>query len=136
MRIFHGASRKGALRWTQGGEQSRTTKGAKEENQKSFLCGLGVLARKSPLKRSVEHSIGKNLKQDGFCTPYHPLILTRGNHVHLLTQLSQGGSKRSYEVNERGQGKRADIGCEKVEDEAELWEQIQNFRNPDVAKCE
>jgi hypothetical protein len=36
-------------------------KGAKEEEQKSFLCGLGVLARKSLLKRSVEHFIGKNL---------------------------------------------------------------------------
>ncbi len=29
VRIFHGASHKGALRWTQGGEQSRTTKDAK-----------------------------------------------------------------------------------------------------------
>ena len=36
-------------------------KDAKEEDQKSFLCGLGVLARKSLLKRSVEHFIGKNL---------------------------------------------------------------------------
>jgi len=27
--VFHGASRKGALRWTQGGEQSRTTKDGK-----------------------------------------------------------------------------------------------------------
>lgn len=74
--------------------------------------------------------------QYGFCTPYHPLILTRSNYDHLLTQLSQGGSQGSYEVNERGQEKRADIGCEKVEEEAELWEQIQNFRNPDVAKGE
>ncbi len=36
-------------------------KGAKEEDQKSFLCGLGVLARKSLLTRSIEHFIGKNI---------------------------------------------------------------------------
>ncbi len=36
-------------------------KDAKEEDQKSFLCDFGVLARKSLLKRSVEHFIGKNL---------------------------------------------------------------------------
>ncbi len=48
---------------------AKDAKDAKEEDQKSFLCGLGVpsallrtgLARKSLLKRSVEHFIGKNL---------------------------------------------------------------------------
>ncbi len=90
--------------------------------------GIGVL---------LENETAQKLSnQYGFCTPYHPLILTRSNNEYLLTQLSQGGSQGSYEVNERGQEKRADISCEKVEEEAELWEQIQNFRNPDVAKCE
>ena len=42
-------------------DSRKGAKGAKEEDQKSFLCGLGVLARKSLLKRSVEHFIGKNL---------------------------------------------------------------------------
>ena len=90
--------------------------------------GTGVL---------LENETAQKLSnQYDFCTPYHPLILTKSNRDHLLTQMSQGGSQRSYEVNNRGQEKRSDIGCEKVEEEAELWEQIQNFRNPDVAKCE
>ncbi len=36
VRIFHGASCKGALRWTQGGEQSRTTKDAKHKQAYKF----------------------------------------------------------------------------------------------------